>query len=171
MFPTRGRTSIGQWVLIAALVVVLVFAPSVVARSVTAPSEPVDFMREPWHGWSFAGIVLRESLRAEVASPGEALTAAQRRWDGEQGRPQASRVELLYLPGSRPYTVPGRRADPQVRPRGPLAWQVLGHEGEQGSERVIGMVDFTSGEFLWDVADEGAAAPDAPTATGKEAAQ
>lgn len=169
---TRARTNVGQWALIGVLSIVLVFAPSVVATTVTAPGEPVDFLRRPWSGWAFTSVVLRESVRADAASPGEALELAQRRWDGEERRPLATRVQLLYLPGDTSYELRrGREVDP---PRS-LAWLVLGRAAPTASEREIGMLDFSTGEFLEDTVEQDARADaprraGAPTATAKEAA-
>jgi len=163
--PTRQRAGAGQWLLIALLLSALVFAPAMVARSVTAPSEPVNFLQEPWAGWAFAGTVLRDSVRAEAASPGEALTLAQRRWTGERARSEATRVELLYLWQTRTFSVPRPGPNSVVRADGALAWLVMGPPDGESAEHPIGLMGFRSGDVLWDAdASEPAVTDTRPTA-------
>jgi hypothetical protein len=175
MLPsTRARTTLGQWVLVGVLLLVLVFAPALVAHSVTASREPVHFLTRPWHGWAFTGSVLRESVRAEAAAPGEALGLARQRWDGEGSTPLATRVELLYLPGSTSYRLGASAGGSRVAPDGPLAWLVLGRADDTARERELGAIDFTTGGLLPDESAPEAAprqpAPTSPRATGKDTA-
>lgn len=154
--------SAGQLLLIAALLVVLCFAPGVVARSVTSEAEPVDFLRRPWMGWMFAGTVLRESVRADVAAPGEALTVARRRWSGAADSAEATRVELLYVPDGS-FTIARPGPDRSVALDESLVWRVLGRLPEDSSERMVGLIGFRSGTVIWDHA-RSESAPDASMA-------
>lgn len=158
MLPTRARTGLLQWATILALLAAIFFAPALVAWSVTAKAEPVRFLQRPWHGWAFAATVLRASVSAEAASPGAALSRAERAWSGTargSGAVEPVEVQLLYLPGASRARFEAVDARGNMRPvtKGssrPLVWLVLGRPAGHTAVGVIGLLDFESGDVIWD---------------------
>ena len=161
---TRAKPRLLHWLLITALLAVVLLAPAAVATSVTSPDEPVGFMSEPWQGWKFTGEVLRTSVSASAASPGDALEAAHRHWPAGTGSPGGDdtllvvEVALLYLPAGEEAVVTTHTGTEGGARRGltarkPLAWQVRGYRGRSTELVTIGLIDFSTGDVLWDVRD------------------
>lgn len=162
----REKNLVAQWLLVLLLLVIVAFAPAVVAELVTGRDQPIDFLSQPWSGWGFAGTVLVSSVSAEAASPSTALSIAQKRfWPPAAGAtpdsPQltATHVELLYLPDDTSVSVasaasaselgrPTARAT--IDPSSPLVWQVYGRQTADDTEGVIGMLSYDTGQLIWD---------------------
>lgn len=162
MSLTRARIQPLQIVLIAVLAIAVLYAPSLVALSVTTDDEPVRFIEKPWTGWQFAGTVLVASVQADAPSPGSALQIAHDHWqvDGAQegsDTPDPVEVGLLYIPsGTRvEFSALTPSGEQTVRPKVPdsLVWQVRGRYDDAGAVGPIGLIDFSTGKVLWDVRD------------------
>lgn len=160
-----------QWSVVAALVVVVFYAPAVVAQTVTAPSEPVPFLTRPWTGWTFTARVLVSSLSAEAASPGAALQRAREHFarpaapldgaasttSGDDVGPtlEPTAVKLLYLPSDTRSNLPALADNGNKRVRvdtsPSLVWAVYGRSAGTNAEGAIGLLDFNTGRLVWDI--------------------
>jgi hypothetical protein len=163
---TRARTGPGYWTLLALLLLVLIFAPAIVARSVTADSASPDYLRAPWYGWTFAGEILRNSVGADAASPGDALRLAKLEWPAD-GHSAATQVELAYAPGDRRVKIEGSDTSRTLDPKKPLVWLVRGHTEVGAPEVVIGALDFSTGDVIWDASEN--TSTGTPAGASKEA--
>ena len=129
-------------------VLVVLWTPSLVARSYTHPAQPIDFLSRPDKGWRFLYDTVRLSRSTKLGSKGPALATAKRIWR------RAESVELVYL--ERPLTLPApvglvaSRRPAMVRPRSPLTWFVNGRIGT-APPQVVGLIDYESGRVIYDL--------------------
>lgn len=104
-------------------------------------------------GWHFIIDAVRESRGARLGDDSLALQHAQRLWARPSGR--AEGVELTWLAGPFTVPVPAGGARPQLErrraePRSPFGWVVWGHV-RGGERQMIGLLDYASGEVVWDI--------------------
>lgn len=141
------RRAIGVTVGVAAIAALWV--PSLVARTYTTSSQPIDFLSRPDKGWRFLYDTVRLSRHAKLGSDGPALQRARQVW------PRAQSVELVYLLGPVSVPVPPGGATPPAplrvaRPRSRLSWFVTGRLGGR-PRQIVGLLDYRSGRVIWDL--------------------
>lgn len=160
--PVRtGRRVRGRQLLVVTLVaaaaVVFLF-PAFVAFRYTAPSQRMEFVRQPWRGWSFALAAVAVPGNSELKTSGMALRKADWAFKGTSVDPRE--VQLLFVPADAPYTfvhaVDGRPVSSTITPTYKFVWQVHGTvETISGSEdTVVGMLDYRNGNLLYDIRDD-----------------
>lgn len=133
-----------------------VWGPSVVAGHYANGMDPEQqhLLSNPHRGWAFLADAVRSSRGARLGSHERALEQARDRvWTGSTGR--AVDVRLRWTPN--PFAVPdvpggaeirtGRR---RVRPISPFSWVVEGRV-ERGPRQIIGLLDYRSGQVIWDI--------------------
>ncbi|MEQ8833776.1 MAG: hypothetical protein RIB67_04950 [Miltoncostaeaceae bacterium] len=133
---------------------VLLWAPAFVAHHHADSPGGVEVNRARIdQGWQFIIDAVRESRDARLGDDALALEYAQRLWARPSGR--AERVELTWLDG--PFTVPvpsdGARPAAERRraePPSPFGWVVWGMV-RGGERQMIGLLDYRSGEVVWDI--------------------
>jgi hypothetical protein len=166
------------WIILIACVAVFVFYfPSLVAFRYTAPPQNVSFLYKPWKSWAFAYTALTVPGDAKLKTSGEALREAQKVWPGPI--PKAQEVRVVFVPADEPYTfthdVAGTDVTTTVTPSFAFVWQVRGEIGRRDSDTVIGLLDYRTGDVLYDVRDDlGGSQPAGggeatPSATGSSA--
>jgi hypothetical protein len=144
----RGRSSL-FWAVLAVLVAgVLFYGPAYLAREATAASGPVDFLARPQEGWRFLFEVVPAIDDARAGSPGAARALATRSFRGSSVQPV--RVELLYLP-DRVLARAGRKGTRGIEANATLVWKVTGRTRPGGRLRLVGLIDFRTGELVYDV--------------------
>ena len=157
------------WVTVVVCVAAFVFYfPSLVAFRYTAPPQNVTFLYRPWTSWSFAYTALTVPGDARLKTSGEALREAEKIWPGPLLDVGEARV--LFLDAGQPYTftheVQGRDVETTVTPTYDFVWQVRGTIGRDDTDTVIGLLDYRTGEVIYDVrTDLDGAQPAAPGAT------
>jgi len=161
VFRNRNRRF---WVTVAivALLVVL-YLPSLVAFRYTAAPQSTTFLTHPWRSWSFIYTALTVPGDSRLKTSGIALRHADAMFAGSRVGP--SQVRLLFLPADKPYTfthtIGPRTVTTTVTPPYRFVWQVTGHvDPYEGGDTVVALLDYRSGDVLYDVRD------DLPTATG-----
>jgi hypothetical protein len=135
-----------KWILLLVfvLLVALIVAPAGIAERYTSPTQDGQYLFSPVRSYSFIATIARVGGSAALGNSGKALLKAKTLFAAEEVRP--TRVELLYLPDSRPYTyisLSGETLTIEAPPK--LVWEVWG-AGSQPD--VIGFLDFVSGERL-----------------------
>jgi hypothetical protein len=142
----RRRIIVAAGVIVALLVL---WIPSFVAQRYSLEARPTDFLVRPDKGWRFLYQSVRLSRGAKLGSDASAEQRATEVW----GR-RASSVRLVYVEG--PFTVPvppggfPPRRGRLARPRSSLAWVVTGSV-RRGVRQMIGLMDYASGQVLWDI--------------------
>jgi hypothetical protein len=156
------------WIILIACVTVFAFYfPSLVAFRYTAPPQNVTFLYRPWKSWSFAYTALTVPADAELKTSGEALRAAEKVWPEPQFN--AREVRVLFLNEGRPYSfthdVLGDEVETTITPTYDFVWQVRGTIGRDDTDTVLGLLDYRTGDVLYDVRDDlgGSAATPGPT--------
>ncbi len=143
------------WIILVAVVVVLAFyLPSLVAFRYTASTQSTGFLTHPWRSWSFIVTALTVPGDSRLKTSGIALRSADARFSGSAIDPRE--VRLLFLPEGKPYTFThrlGRRTvTTTITPPYRFVWQVSGHiDGVQGGNTVVALLDYRSGRTLYDV--------------------
>ena len=166
MFRNRSRRF---WIILVVVVAAVVFyLPSLVAFRYTASPQNTSFLIHPWHSWDFAWTALTVPGNAKLKTSGEALRAAKDIWRGSKVDPLEVRV--LFLDKGRPYTfthdVDGREISTTVTPPYAFVWQVRGTISGKNEDSIVGLLDYRTGDVLYDVrTDLGTAPTPAPTAT------
>jgi hypothetical protein len=167
MFRNRNRRF---WVVLIAVVVVVVFyLPSLVAFRYTAATQNTGFLTHPWRSWSFIITALTVPGDSRLKTSGIALRAADAHFRGSSIDPH--KVRLLFLPKRKPYTFTHRLGDRTVTttitPPYRFVWQVSGHiDGVSGPDTVVALLDYRTGRVLYDVravGGTGAAEPAGPS--------
>lgn len=133
---------------------VLLWTPTLVAhRHADSPGGAEVNRARIDQGWRFIFEAVRESRGARLGDDARALEYAERVWARPSGR--ADSVELTWLDG--PFTVPapagGARPAPERRrvdPVSPFGWVVWGYV-RGGERQMIGLLDYGSGEVVWDI--------------------
>jgi hypothetical protein len=171
MFRNRSRRF---WVTLAVVVAAIVFYfPSLVAYRYTAPPQNVTFLYRPWRSWSFAYTALTVPGDAKLKTSGEALRAAEAIWPGPS--PSVDEVRVLFVEENQPYEfthmVDGRNVTTTIVPPYDFVWQVRGAVGKGTDENVVGLLDYRSGDVLYDVrSDLPMPAPSATPSAGPSTA-
>lgn len=143
------------WVILIAVVVALAFyLPSLVAFRYTASTQSTGFLTHPWRSWSFIVTALTVPGDSRLKTSGIALRSADARFAGSSIDPHE--VRLLFLPEGKPYTFThrlGRRTlTTTITPPYRFVWQVTGHiDGVKGPDAVVALLDYESGRTLYDV--------------------
>jgi len=143
------------WIILVAVVVVLAFyLPSLVAFRYTASTQSTGFLTHPWRSWSFIVTALTVPGDSRLKTSGIALRSADARFSGSAIDPRE--VRLLFLPEGKPYTFThrlGRRTvTTTITPPYRFVWQVSGHiDGVPGGNTVVALLDYRSGRSLYDV--------------------
>lgn len=149
---------------VAVVACVTAVTPVGIAMTVTAPSEPVRFLTRPWMGWRFTGSVVTASIGGHATSPGAALRLAHRAFrqsiPGDATTPIPTFVELVYVPRGEEYRFEAftRTGDSRVQmhPGHELVWQVVGRYPGSNGQGVVGLIDYSTGDLVWDVRHSGA---------------
>jgi hypothetical protein len=159
--PRRTRRRRGRQLLIVtvalAAVVVFVF-PAFVAFRYTAPGQRMEFVRQPWRGWSFALAAVGVPGNAALKTSGMALRKAQWVFRGTAVDPRE--VQLLFVPARQPYTfahtLDGRTLTSTVTPTYRFVWQVQGAVDtiSDRSDTIVAMLDYRTGRVLYDLRDD-----------------
>lgn len=163
MFTKRSKRF---WITLVVCVTAFVFYfPSLVAFRYTAPSQNVGFLYRPWKSWAFAYAALTVPGDARLKTSGEALRAAEAVWPGPS--PAVHEVRVLFVDAGRPYEfvheVAGRPVTTTVVPPYDFVWQVRGAMTRNAGDTIVGLIDYRSGEVLYDVrSDLGGAQPIVP---------
>ena len=165
----RNRTRRFWFTVVIVTVLIALYLPSLVAFRYTASPQSVSFLTHPWRSWSFIYTALTVPGDSQLKTSGIALRHADAMFKGSQVDP--SEVRLLFLPTGEPYTfthtIGPRTVTTTVTPPYRFVWQVTGHvEGYEGTDTVVALLDYRTGEVLYDVRDdlEGASSP-APVAS------
>jgi len=136
------------WAFLAVAVLgLVVYLPAELARRSTGPGEPVNFLSHPLEGWRFVAAVALERGGAAAGTPSQARAIALRTFDDGRLRPE--RVSLLWLPDRR-IQVPTLQGSAMVPTNSRLVWKVTGRRGPGGPEVVLGLIDFASGQVIYD---------------------
>ncbi len=146
------------WAIVAVIAAAAVFYfPSLVAYRYTAPAQSASFLSHPWRSWEFLYTAFRVPGDARLKTSGAAFRRAEELFEGSAIG--VSQARLLFLePGAR-YEVPQRvGAIPltvSIVPRYRFVWQIDGVIRELTGDvhGIVGMLDYRSGELLWDVRD------------------
>ncbi len=147
----RGRKALA---LGAVGALVLVWAPTVAAQWYdSGPGAAAVSPLRPDQGWEFAAHSAWESRSPDLGSHRSARARARRIWAGPPA--VAERVELGYLNGPFVVPVPPGGVEPSARnreasPRSRLGWRVYGPV-RGGPEQMIGLLDYPSGDVVWDI--------------------
>ena len=150
----RNRNKRFWIVLIAAIVLVGFYLPSLVAFRYTAAPQNTSFLTHPWRSWSFMATALTVPGDSRLKTSGNALRAADSRFKGSSIDPHQAR--LLFLPAGRPYTFTHQLGDRTVTttitPPYRFVWQVTGHiDTLNGPDTVVALFDYKSAKALYDV--------------------
>lgn len=145
------------WIILVTCVTVFAFYfPSLVAFRYTAPPQNVTFLYQPWKSWSFAYTALTVPGDAELKTSGEALRAAEKVWPEPQFN--AREVRVLFLDEGRPHTfthdVLGNEVETTITPTYDFVWQVRGTIGRDDADTVLGLLDYRTGDVVYDVRDD-----------------
>lgn len=131
------------WIVLLVLVVLLVL-PASVAERYTSPTQDGQYLVSPIRSYGFIITLAGVGGSAALGNSGKALIKAKDLFAGDKDRP--TKVELLYLPDSKPYSYisrSGRVLSIAAPPK--LVWEVWG----AGSQpEVIGFLDYVSGERI-----------------------
>jgi hypothetical protein len=141
-------------VLIAAVVLVAFYLPSLVAFRYTAAAQNTGFLTHPWRSWSFMATALTVPGDSRLKTSGNALRAADSRFHGSSIDPHE--VRLLFLPEGRPYAfthpLGSRTVTTTITPPYRFVWQVSGHiDTLNGPDTVVALLDYKSAKVLYDV--------------------
>ena len=155
--PRRRGRQLLVVTLIGAAVVVFLF-PAFVAFRYTASSQRMQFVRQPWRGWSFALAAVGVPGSSDLKTSGMALRKAD--WAFRDTSIDPREVQLLFVPAGEPYTfthqVDGRSVTSTITPTYKFVWQVEGVvdtiPGDE--ETLVGMLDYRNGHLLYDVRDD-----------------
>lgn len=154
-------------ILVTCVVVVVFYFPSLVAFRYTAPPQNVTFLYKPWRSWSFAYTALTVPGDAKLKTSGEALRAAKRIWPGPS--PSVDEVRVLFVEEGQPYefthAVGGAEVTTTIVPPYDFVWEVRGTVGRGNDENIVGLLDYRSGDMLYDVRDDLATPTGAPPPT------
>jgi hypothetical protein len=161
----RGRSKL-FWALVALVAVLVVFyLPSLVAYRYTAGSQNASFLTHPWRSWRFlvAGLTVPGDSRLKTS--GAAYQEADQLFRGSDFEVVAAR--LLYLnPGDAHTFEPlpdgadlsglpaGLDQAATIVPPFRFVWQIEGTVRRSGQDLIIAMLDYRSGDVLWDVREE-----------------
>jgi hypothetical protein len=152
------------WIILIGCVTAFVFYfPSLVAFRYTAPPQNVTFLYQPWKSWSFAYTALTVPADAELKTSGEALRTAEKIWPEPQFNTREVRV--LFLAEGEPHTftneVLGDEVKTTITPTYDFVWQVRGWIGRDETDTVLGLLDYRTGDVIYDVrSDLGSGAPE-----------
>jgi hypothetical protein len=131
------------WIVLLVLVVLLAL-PAPIAERYTSPTQDGQYLVSPLRSYGFIMILARVGGTATLGSSGKALIKAKSLFTSDRVRP--TKVELLYLPDSKPHSYISRSGEMLsivAPPR--LVWEVWG-AGAQPD--VIGFLDYVSGEQI-----------------------
>jgi hypothetical protein len=172
----RGRSKL-FWALVAlAAAIVVFYLPSLVAYRYTADAQNSSYLTHPWRSWRFVVAALTVPGDSALKTSGTAFRAADEYFDRTEVDVVAA--QLLYLPVGEPYTftpligdgsggdgVPVPESDAAllaafqepvtIVPPFRFVWQIEGFygRGDDAPETIVAMIDYRSGEILWDVRD------------------
>jgi hypothetical protein len=131
------------WIVLAVLVVLLAL-PAPIAERYTSPTQDGQYLVSPLRSYGFIMILARVGGSAALGSSGKALIRAKDLFTSDNVRP--TKVELLYLHDSKPYSYISRSGEMLSIAAPPkLVWEVWGG-GSQPD--VIGFLDYASGERI-----------------------
>lgn len=164
MFRNRSRRFWAIFIVIVALIVF--YLPALIGFRYTALSQNTSYLLNPLKGWSFVITALTVPGDAKLKTSGQALRRAEAQLADSNVDPQE--VQLLFLPEGKPYTfthsVPGREITTTVTPPYAFVWQITGRV--DGSEdTLIALLDYDSGEVLYDVHTDLGGVPGLPDAS------
>jgi hypothetical protein len=152
-------------VLIGALLVALL--PALIAFRYTAASQRMEFVKEPWRGWSFAIAALAVPPNAKLKTSGQALRRAVAIYRGSVVDPRE--IQLLFVPSHTPYrfthSLGSRTVTSTVVPTYRFIWQVEGRVDTipNSGNVIVGLLDYNSGALLYDARKDLPAKLDTPT--------
>ena len=167
LFRNRSRRFWVAVVVVAALIAL--YLPSLVAFRYTASPQSTSFLTHPWRSWSFVYTALTVPGDSQLKTSGIALRRADALFKGSQVDP--GEVRLLFLPEGKPYTfthaVGPRTVITTVTPPYRFVWQVTGRvDPYEGTDTVVALLDYRSGDVLYDVRnDPGGASTSTPAAS------
>lgn len=131
------------WIILLVLVMLLAL-PAPIAERYTSPTQDGQFLVSPIRSYGFIVTLARVGGSAALGNSGKALIKAKSVFTGDKVRP--TKVELLYLPDSKPYSYISQSGETLSIATPPkLVWEVWG-AGSQPD--VIGFLDYVSGEPL-----------------------
>jgi hypothetical protein len=151
-----ARRSALFWAVVVVLVLgAALYLPAYLARSATAPGEPVDFMARPVEGWRFLWEAVRTVPDARAGTPEDARRLAVQTFDDV--RVQPVKVELLWLPGRR-FTLQTKAGDGKgtrdVTTNARLVWKVAGRMRPDGPIETVGLIDLATGTVIYDARND-----------------
>lgn len=131
------------WIILLVLVALLAL-PAPIAERYTSPTQDGQYLVSPIRSYGFIMTLARVGGSAALGNSGKALIKAKGVFTDDQAPP--FKVELLYLPDSKPYLYTSRSGETfSIATPPKLVWEVWG----AGSQRdVIGFLDYMSGERL-----------------------
>jgi hypothetical protein len=159
--PRPARRPHGRQLLLVTLAVaavVIFLLPAFVAFRYTAPSQRMDFVRQPWRGWAFALAAIRVPGNSSLKTSGMALRKADWSFKGTSVDPRE--VQLLYIPAGVSYTfthrIDGRTVTSSITPTYKFVWQVQGAVDpiSESDDIIVGMLDYRTGHLLYDIRDD-----------------
>lgn len=158
---TRARGLWLQWLIASALVLFLVFGPSIAAIVVTDQAgTSIKFMSAPWKGWAFTGRVIVASTHSSMATPRSALQAATTEFRRARSIQhfEPTSVEIVYAPNAHTIAFRGESSEGlrtyTLDPEAALVWRVRGTYSVSKRSSTIALMSYTSGRLLWDVRDK-----------------
>ncbi len=140
-----------QWTWIAALVVVVILVlPMPIAERYTSPTQDGQYLLHPLRSYEFIWTAAWTTPSSPLSTSGKALAEAKKYFAVSTVRP--TKVELLFLPDSVPYTYRTARGDVlTAATHGPFVWQVWGTDSadaEPSAPDVVALIDFKTGKVL-----------------------
>ena len=150
----RNRNKRFWIVLIAVVVILALYLPSLVAFRYTAAAQNTGFLTHPWRSWSFIVTALTVPGDSRLKTSGIALRHADTYYRGSSI--DAHEVRLLFLPEGKPYTfthpLGDRTVTTTITPPYRFVWQVTGHiDTVGGPDTVVALLDYRTGRVLYDV--------------------
>jgi hypothetical protein len=152
----RGRQVLMVTLILTAVVIFLF--PAFVAFRYSAPSQRMEYVRQPWKGWSFALAAVEVPSRSELKTSGMALRKADWVFKGTSVDPRE--VQLLFMPADQPFTfthqIDGRAVTSTITPTYKFVWQVQGavETISESGDTILGMLDYRNGHLLYDIRDD-----------------
>jgi hypothetical protein len=145
-------------VVVAAAALTIFVLPAFVAFRYSAPSQRLQYLRQPWRGWAFGWAAVAVPGDAQLKTSGMALRKAEWIYRGTAVDPRE--VQLLFVPRRTPFTfthsIDGRSVTSTVTPSYRFIWQVQGaiDTVSDRADTVVAMLDYDTGRLLYDVRDD-----------------
>jgi hypothetical protein len=157
--PVFKKRSKRFWAVVAVILAAVIFVlPALIAFRYTAASQRVEFIKQPWRGWSFLAAALAVPADSHLKTSGQALRKAVWLYKGSVADPRE--IQLLFVTKDKPYAftqvLAGRSITTTVVPAYRFIWQISGRiDTLAGSGTlIIGLLDYQTGKLLYDIRND-----------------